>query len=172
MIRYAFKDGVLPIKNVKAADPQSIGESMAAAAEAAGGHLREEALHEAAKDPSHAMHQHLEWDDTVAGKLYRFTQIRQIIRLVAVADDESNEAPARAFYSIADKGGTSYRTLNDVMTSVHLQEILLAGAERDLKAFEARYRDLTDICDIVRDAREKVAKRRAKAVKAEQAATV
>lgn len=48
------------------------------------------------------------------------------------------------------------------MSSVDLQLSVLKQAERDLAAFERRYRDLEAICDTVRQAREAVVKRRQK----------
>lgn len=161
MIRYVFKEGPLPLKNGKDADPQAIGEALAAITEAHGGHLKDEDVHEAARDASHPMHKHLEWDDAVAGKAYRLEQIRRIVRLIRIEDSEADYAePPRAFLSVADKGGVSYRSLKEVVSSAHLQRLVLDQAERDLFAFERRYKEFTDICDIVEQARVKVIDKR------------
>ena len=37
---------------------------------------------------------------------------------------------------------------------------IVAQAERDLISFETRYKNLTDICDLIRQARERLAVRR------------
>ena len=159
-IRYTFREGPLPLKNAKVADPQTIGEALADIAAKKGGHLTPHATVDAARDPRHALHPHFEWNDEVAAEAYRLDQARSIIRMIRIEDTGRDEDPP-AFLSISEgKAGTSYRTYKDVIDSVALQEAVLRAAERDLKAFENRYRALNDICDIVREARKKVAERR------------
>lgn len=160
-IRYAFRDGPLPIKNAKEADPQRIGEALAEIAAATEGHLTPRATVDAARDPRHTLHPHFEWDDAAAAEAYRLDQARELIRLIRIEDDEHEEDPP-AFLSVSEgKAGVSYRTYGDVMSSVTLQDAVLKAAERDLRAFEARFARLIDICDIVREARERITVRRA-----------
>jgi hypothetical protein len=61
----------------------------------------------------------------------------------------------------ADGGGVSYRAVTEVMRSIDLQEALLAQAERELIAFERRYSELLDICQLLAMAREAIQRRRA-----------
>lgn len=161
MIRYVFKDDPVAFKGAKNADPQKIGEELARLATNAGGDLTPKAVVEAARDPKNLLHPHFEWDDAIAADRYRQDQAREIIRCIRVEDDET-EQPERAFLSVAGKGGTSYRTLQDVRSSIDLQKAVLSAAERDLDAFERRYRDMIDVCDLVRSARERVKARRNK----------
>lgn len=163
-IRYVFaEDSVVAIKNAKVADPQRIGEALAAVAAVADGHLTPQATVEAARDPQSPLHPHFEWDDQVAADAYRLDQARHLIRLIRVSDD-TRETDPPAFMSVNEgKAGTSYRTIGDVLNSVSLQDAVLKAAERDLLAFEQRYKRLEDICDIIRSAREKIAARRASA---------
>ena len=88
---------------------------------------------------------------------YRLDQARSIIRVVRleVGDDE----PARAFISVTDNTGTSYRPTRDIQNSVTLQAIVLAQAQRDLDAFMKRYRELSDICVHVQAAKDALARR-------------
>jgi hypothetical protein len=160
MISYVFKDGPVTIKNAAKADPQKVGAALAQIAEQQRGRLTPPAVIEAARNNRHPLHRFFEWDDAVAAESYRLDQARTLIRCVKIVSDDHAE-PAPAFLSISDKGGTSYRTLQDVMDSADLQNHVLVAAERDLAAFEKRYRSLSDICDIIRDAREKIAARRA-----------
>ena len=160
-MEYVFKDGPVTIKNAKKADPQKIGTALAKIAEQQKGRLTPPAVVEAARDTRNPLHKHFEWDDAVAAESYRLDQARMLIRSVALVGDGEDDARP-AFLSIADKGGTSYRTVQDVLDSADLQSAVLAAAERDLAAFEKRYRALGDICELIRDAREKVASRRAK----------
>lgn len=160
MIKYSFRDDqTLTIKHAASADPQKIGEALEAVAAKGEGHLTPQAVVEVARANRHPLHKFFEWNDEIAAEAYRLDQARTLIRSIHIVDDTKAQAP-RAFLSIADKSGVSYRTLSDVMDSVELQAIILKQAERDLLAFEGRYKELRDICEDVRAAREKIAKRR------------
>lgn len=161
MISYTFKDGPVTIKNAKRADPQKIGSALAKIAEQQKGRLTPPAVVEAARDTRNPLHKHFEWDDKIAAESFRIEQARMLIRSVALVGDEDAE-PAPAFLSISDKGGTSYRAMAEILDSADLQNAVLAAAERDLAAFEKRYRQLKDICEIVSDARAKISARRNK----------
>lgn len=161
MTSYTFRDGPVTIKNAAKADPQKIGTALAQISEQQKGRLTPPAVVEAARNNRHPLHKFFEWDDKIAAESFRLEQARTLIRSVAIVG-EGDADPAPAFLSIADKGGTSYRSLGDVLDSADLQNSVLAAAERDLAAFERRYRSLSDICQIIRDAREKVAARRNK----------
>lgn len=159
-IRYLFREGVVPLKNAKDADPQRIGEALAELAAAAGGHLTPRATVDAARDPQHTLHSHFEWDDEAAADSYRLDQARALIRMIRIEDDERDEDPP-AFLSVNEgKAGISYRMLGDVLGNADLQTAVLRAAERDLAAFERRYRSLAEICEIIAEARKKVADRR------------
>lgn len=159
-MKYVFSEP-LTIKNANNADPQTLGEALSDLATKAGGELTPKAVIEAARNPSHVLHKHFEWDDAIAAEKYRQEQAREIIRCIRVEDNPDDE-PARAFLSVTSRGGVSYRTLSDVQQSSDLQLAVLKAAERDLDAFERRYRELTEICDLVRAAKSSVRKRREK----------
>jgi hypothetical protein len=68
--------------------------------------------------------------------------------------------PIRAFHSIVTPDtGRRYHTVKEVQRSADLQIRLLRQAERDLIAFERRYRELTEICTLISEARALVQKR-------------
>lgn len=157
MIKYVFKEAPLAIKNADKADAQVIGEALAKLSDKSGGHLTPAAVVEAAANKRSPLHRHFEWDDAVAAQSWRLDQARHLVRVIRV--EEGDETP-RAFLSISDKGGVSYRTLGEVRSSSALQLLVLKQAERDLEAFERRYRDLTEVCEAVSIARERVATRR------------
>lgn len=161
-MKYVFKqdDGVLTIKAADKADPQKIGEALEAIAQKSGGRLIPAAIVEAARERRHILHRHFEWDDAKAAEAYRLDQARSIVRCIHVDDADTETGRARAFLSIRDRDGTSYRSLSEIMGNAELQSKVLAQAERDLIAFEARYRDLSDVCELVRSARERIAVRR------------
>ncbi len=157
MIRYVFKDDVVAIKNLTKADPQKVGESLAAISAAHGDRLKPADVVEAAQNRRSPLHKHFEWDDTKAAISHRRNQARELIRVIRVI--KNNEEPQRAFLSVSDKGGTTYRPLEAVLSSADLQLRVTQQALRDLKAFENRYSELEDICDLVSVARERLQSR-------------
>ena len=158
MIKYIFRDDIIPpIANAAKANPQLIGEALAKVADANGGRIKPiDVVAEAASNPT--LHQHFEWDDRKAAIAHRLDQARVLLRVIRIDDDTSSDQP-RAFLSITEKSGTAYRTLQDVINSTYLQALVLKQADRDLDAFQRRYRDLEDVCDVIREARALVAAR-------------
>lgn len=161
MIRYVFKeDEPIRIKAAAKADPQVIGEALAVVAEQQGGRLTPKMVVDAARSSNNPLHRHFEWDDATAADAYRMDQARNLIRIVRVDEPDADEPQPRAFLSVSDDSGIAYRSLDAVRKSEDFQQALLKAAERDLEAFERRYRQMADICEIVRTAREKVRRRR------------
>lgn len=164
MIKYTFRtDEPLAFKNAKKADAQTIGAALEAIALEHGGRLCPKDVAQAARKRTHPLHPHFEWDDAVAAEAYRADQARAIIRVVRVENEAVEGGTSRAFVSVADKGGVSYHAAAEVAGSVELQLAVLKAAERDLHAFERRYKELNDICETVRSARESVQERRQQA---------
>lgn len=162
MPTFAFNGRVLPIfSNRKDADPQEIGEQLEIIAKAHKGRLTPLDVVTAAKPTAHPLHKHFEWRDKVAAEAFRRDQARGMIRSIHIVREDEQDSPdgnPPAFLSIADNG-FSYRTVSDVLKSPALQLQVLKQAERDLRAFERRYRQLVDICDLVRGARERLSSR-------------
>lgn len=163
MIRYVFdKEKVLSIKGKDKANPQKIGEELAKISAKAGGRLTPKDVVEAAKDNRNVLHKHFDWVDKIAAEKWRISQAQDLVRAIHIENVDTESGVARAFFSINDKDGTSYRALDEVLSSADLQSKVLAAAERDLLAFEQRYRNLTDICDLIREARHQITLRRSK----------
>ena len=160
MPKYTFREGHVVIFNNKAeADPQEIGDALERISATHGGHLTTQRIVSHARDTKHPLHKHFEWDDRIAGEAYRREQAGQIVRSIVVkADTESGVA--RAFVSVNDTTGISYRSLSTVMKSADLQEKLLAQLQHALQAIEDRYKEFEDVCSLVREAREKVTAKR------------
>lgn len=159
-IRYEFRDdGVVAIKNLKRANPQRIGEELAKITDAHDGRLTPDDVVEAAKNPRSALHKHFEWNDQAAAQAFRLDQAREIIRTIRIVEDESSGELTRAFLSVVDKGGAAYRRVQDVRTSGDLQAAVLQQADRDLEAWQKRYRSIAEICEEVAEARRKIARK-------------
>lgn len=162
-IKYVFReDGIIAIPNASKADPQAIGEALDQIATKAGGELTPGAVVDAARAPRHALHPFFEWNDAAAAHKFRLDQARSLIRTIHAVDEGADEGTAQAFISVSDRTGTSYRRLADVKANADLQAHVLAAAERDLVAFETRYRSLMSVCAIVQQARERLIEERRK----------
>ena len=152
-ITYVFKDDEpLRIKAATKANPQKIGEVLADIAVTNGGELTPKAVVDHARARNSPLHRHFEWDNEIAAEAYRLDQARSIIRLVRIQDEETESGTARAFISISDNGGRSYRPIESVRRSADLQLAVLRQARRDLEAYKNRYRELSDICALVGEA--------------------
>lgn len=158
MIKYTFKDDQVILKNAAKADPQRIGEELAKLADAHAGRLTPQAVVEAARAPKNPLHPHFEWNDKVAAEGFRLDQARNIIRVIRVEDEETQEVKP-AYVSISDHG-VAYRSVSEVVSSKELQLIVLQQAERDLTAFRKRYHMLQDICELINQALTNVERKR------------
>ncbi len=97
----------------------------------------EEVVGWAQKHPKSKLHQHFEWDDSIAAHEYRIWQARRVIALSLVYPDGS-----RKFYSLSvDRSnvGGGFRDVGDILKSKDLHEILLADALRELDRIRERY---------------------------------
>lgn len=161
MIKYYFRqDEPLRIRAAAEADPQIVGEALEDIRAASGGQLEPQAVVDAARALGHPLHRHFEWDDRKAAEAHRLDQARGIIRIVRVKDSSTEDGFSRAFISINDASGVSYRAVREVKKSLEMQTALMAAADRDLEAFQVRYRELKDICKFVLEAREALKRRR------------
>lgn len=160
---YVFQeDAIVVIKNAKEASPQKIGDALEQICKANGGELTPVKVLDAARDPRHLLHRFFEWDDKVAAEAYRLDQARAVIRLIRIEDEGTGETP-RAFLSVSTDQGKSYRRFSDVRNSDDLREAVLAQAQRDLEAFELRYRTMKEVLEFVAQAKAAIQSRRRKA---------
>lgn len=159
MTRYVFRDVVLGFKNAHKADPQVIGDTIAGIATERGGEVTPDDVVEAAKAADNPLHPHFEWDDEAAAERYRLDQARAIIRSVRVEREDDEFGQVQAFVSVSGDLQRSYRPIDVVLKSNDLRRRVLEAAQKDLDAFRKRYRDLTDVVEIVNQASETVEKK-------------
>lgn len=147
MIRYVFADDkVLAIKNLDKSDPQVIGEELERIKAGHNGDLEPDDIVREARAKHNPLHQNFEWDDSAAAHAHRLQQARALTRCIRSYPIEGDpEKAAPAFISISDTRGTRYKSAEDVMGSKQLQDIVLKQAERDLLAFQQRYRRFNDL---------------------------
>lgn len=158
--KYVFRDGPITIKAAAKADPQKIGEELSKITVAHGGKLTPHDVVEAARSTRSALHRHFEWDDERAAAAHRLSQAREIIAVIRVVDKEADSGRRQVFLSVADKGGVSYRTVEEVRGSADLQRIVLNQADRDLAAWQRRYAEIVDAVGHIEQARAAVQRRR------------
>jgi hypothetical protein len=157
-MKFEFREGPRFLKNAKTANAQVIGDVLHKIKQKHDGELQNEFIVEEASNTRSPLHKHFEWDNKVAGHLYRIGQARHLIDAIREIDDGGTSRPA--FYSITDEEGKGYRTVGEVMGSRTLQVSLLTQAERELASWERRYHELGEICALVREARTQVGQKR------------
>ena len=164
MIKYVFRDGPLILRGKGSketkADPQKIGEALAEI-EARDGELSASSVVDTARDKANVLHRHFEWNDLDVAELYRLEQARDLIQLISKVDDDGKKQQAYCSVSIAGEG-RSYHSVNVIKSSIELQKAVLKQAENDLAAFQRRYRQLSDICAMVKPAHDAVKVKRQK----------
>lgn len=112
-----------------------------------GGKLMASSVVDFARNPTSALHEYFEWDNTRAAELYRLKQAHDLIRVVVEIHEETQEE-VRAYVSLSTERGEGYRSITSVMSDDDLKAILLADAKRDLDVFRRRYSILKTISEM------------------------
>lgn len=158
MVKYVFRDGPLTIKSAAKADPQAIGEALAAIGAKTGGMPEPAAIVTAAQNKRHPLHPYFEWDDKKLAHAARLDQARLLIRIIKVEDAQTGETEP-AYVNISTDKGRAYHPIADIKRSAELQMAVLKQARRDLDAWTMRYRSLQELCAEVAAVRDKIEKR-------------
>ena len=118
------------------------------------GRLTPQIVVDAARPVEHPLHERFEWNDKLAGEAYRLDQARRLIRSVRVTYREADEKEAartvRAYHSVRDEDGTSYRPLEEVQESPLLTKLLLQDMEREWKQLMRRYGHFEEFLQLIR----------------------
>jgi hypothetical protein len=163
MMKYVLREP-LTIKNAKKADPEAIGKALEKIKAANNDKLKPRYVWQAAKDnPRHPLYKHFEWNVELAAEAHWDSTARTLITCIRIEDDDKPDSePAIAFFSV-NKGGSRYVSRDDVFDNRELQLLVMKNAERDLIAWERRYRELSDLCEAIKLIRERLAARREEA---------
>jgi hypothetical protein len=114
------------------------------------GGLSDDAIVEAAKPRSHALHKWFQWDDDKAAVEYRRQQARLLIRSITVTYEESPETTTRA-YEVHTKSRpgsetrTVYSTNEEVLSDPDSRDRLIASAIRSAMEFRRRFKHLHEL---------------------------
>lgn len=117
------------------------------------GFLTPQSVVDAAKPAKHPLHDRFEWNDKIAGPLYRLEQARELIRSVKVQYRKPHtvdEDSIRFFHSVKTEDGHVYKTVDDIKEDPFLSKVLLAEAERAWKELYSRYSHLAEFLDMVK----------------------
>ena len=93
------------------------------------------------------LHDVFEWDDSVAGELYRKRQAGDLIRnvvTVTVAKETKEPVHVRAFIHTKD----DYKPLSVVIKSHDYREGMLKKALEELRAFQRKYASLSELSEL------------------------
>ena len=105
-----------------------------------------------AREETHPLHTHFEWDDQIAGQHHRLSQARQLIRAVRVVEVSGADGieRIRGFHSVPRPEGRTYVPVAEVKGDPFTRELVLRQAEREWRQMLRRYRDLEEFMAVVR----------------------
>lgn len=97
---------------------------------------------------------HLEWDDAVAGPLYRALQAAKLIREQKIvyreATPQEKARHVRAFHSVRGPEGNSYEPVGEVLEDPFKRQLVLREMEREWRALKRRWEHLEEFAQMVR----------------------
>lgn len=128
-------------------------EQLLAVRDKYGGVLKPEYVVEAAQPPAHPLHSRFEWDNAIAGPLYRRKQAQELIQSVKIVYKEATEnepsSSVRFFQSIRRDTGFVYEPINEIAHDPVAAEILLREAKREWMALYRRFGHLREFIEMV-----------------------
>lgn len=136
---------------------EAIRGALQAIAASNNGYLNPSNVVDAARDPSHVLHDEFDWDDESAAESYRIAQAGALIRRVKFtvvrqesATKEIHIATTRAFQSRPSARNQSggYEAVSEIMSDQDKREELINQVLRELGAYRKRYADLIALSGI------------------------
>ena len=92
------------------------------------------------------LHNEFEWNDGVAGELWREHQARNIINSVVVRNEKKE--PMRYFFNIEVKE-QEYYSVETILKSEDKRAALLKTALRELEAFKTKYAQIEELLSVI-----------------------
>lgn len=112
------------------------------------GKLTAKNLVDVSREENAPLHDEFEWDDAVAGELYREEQARNIIRHLEVVM-VNNQEPVRAYFTLS-RVEPEYKSIDAILKSEDDTEALLKMAYQELRAFQKKYGKLERLKGVFR----------------------
>jgi len=115
-----------------------------------------------ASDKKHPLHSTFEWDTKKAAHQWRLQQAAMMIRSVRVRIQQGDtySAPVRAYINVREEAEESEEEATTPSKGIYVpfqtaasvpsyKEQMLRAAFRDLRAFQNKYRNLSELTDII-----------------------
>jgi hypothetical protein len=118
------------------------------------GGLTDDAIVEAAKPASHALHNWFEWEDCEAAKEHRRAQARALIRSLVVVYKKAPDLKLRVYQverkaRPQDPERTVYSTTDEVLRNPEARDRLIASAIKAAMEFRRRFKQLHELDAII-----------------------
>jgi hypothetical protein len=92
------------------------------------------------------LHKSITWDVDEAAKNYQFWQIRKLVRLHIVSEQNEPQIISLSLDRRQPAGG--YRDMRDVMAAPLLRQVALTDALRELEAVRKKYEHLSELAAV------------------------
>lgn len=147
-IKYVLRNGARI-----AIDPNVVGTALETMAEQYG-QLTPKLVVEESRPVDAPLHPVFEWDNLVAGELYREQQARHLMRSIKVVMDNGDER--HCFVNVAQESADEpdidpvrvYMPLSRAMLDEQLRKQVLATALAELRAFRKKYAELKELAKV------------------------
>lgn len=112
--------------------------------------LTPETVLEEARCEASPLHEHFEWDDSVAAEKHRLQQAGHLLRSLEVIFERNEQAPIRQYHIIKQKDEVSYVNIKKVMQVPNFRAQVLEQCRNDMSHFISkleRFRDLQHVLE-------------------------
>lgn len=106
----------------------------------------EDAIEWARSHKDSALYGAIDWNDATAAHSYRLWQVRQLIAVHVVNENNVRRMVSLSIDRVTSGGG--YRALDDVMASQSLREVMLTDALAELERIKLKYETLTELAKV------------------------
>lgn len=135
-------------------NPLSIAAALEQLAAEHGDRLTPAVVVAAAEAMDSPLHPCFEWDDALAGYRFRLDQARGLIANIRVRMSGENGPFVRAYVHVPQVGAEYYAPAARALSDPATRKLILDRALSELRALEARYRDLVELADVWAAARQ------------------
>lgn len=114
------------------------------------GKLTSDLVLQSAEDENSPIHECFEWDDAVAGHKYRLSQATTLILNLSVEPDKPKKVEkVRAYYNVSEgqRKGT-FINAKSAFENPDTRDIVLKRALREFRAFQEKYKNLTEFSQV------------------------
>lgn len=132
------------VKGLYKADAEAVYSEITAL----GDSFSPEQIVEAAKDENSELHKCFTWDDTVAAENWRKHQARVLVAQLVVRTETSDNEPVAARVIASTTHRNEYKPVVKLIEIEQDYADLLARAINELKAFQQKYKVITELREI------------------------